>query len=278
MWIICIIAFFVAATIVFFRVPYSITKNSFQNDVQSNKNTDISQSEVFSEQDIALLPEPIQNYFRVCGYIGKPQMATMTSYITSATLKDSDKSKPMIVDYTWVSFAHEPVRLAYIESSMYGIPFEAYDSLQNGVGFMKGVIGKVITLFDQRGPAMDKAQLLTYLGECFIIPSSVLTDYITWEYIDADHVKATITYKEISGSGIFTFDDKGFVEFFHTDERARIGADGKVDYPTWLCLYENYSDKNGIFYPESIKAVWRDESGDFVYFAADNVTFTFQTE
>lgn len=31
-------------------------------------------SEVISENDIIYLPEPVQKYFRVCGYIGKPKI------------------------------------------------------------------------------------------------------------------------------------------------------------------------------------------------------------
>ncbi len=49
----------------------------------------------------------------------------------------------MIVDYKLCSFEDKPVQLAYIRTSMYGIPFEAYDSTQDGLGSMKSVFGKV---------------------------------------------------------------------------------------------------------------------------------------
>ncbi len=51
--------------------------------------------------------------------------------------------------------------MALIDSSIFGIPFEGYDSYQNGTGGMKGVIAKAITLFDQTGTDMDKACLAT---------------------------------------------------------------------------------------------------------------------
>lgn len=53
---------------------------------------------------------------------------------------------------------------------------------------------------------MDKAQLLTYLSECFLIPSALLGGYITWESIDSAYVRAFITYKGVTGSGILTYD------------------------------------------------------------------------
>ena len=40
---------------------------------------------------------------------------------------------------------------------MFGIPFEGYDYYSDGIGGMKGVIAKVITLFNQTGTDMDKA-------------------------------------------------------------------------------------------------------------------------
>ncbi|MDY3917602.1 MAG: DUF6544 family protein [Candidatus Limivivens sp.] len=47
------------------------------------------------------------------------------------------------IDYTQYNFIHEPCRMALIDSSMFGIPFEDYDYYQNGTGGMKGVIAKV---------------------------------------------------------------------------------------------------------------------------------------
>jgi hypothetical protein len=159
---------------------------------------------------------------------------------------------------------------------MYGIPFEAYDSTKNGAGFMKGVFGKVFTLFNHTGAEMDKGQLLTYLGECFLVPASILNGYITWEAIDTYHAKATILHKGITGSGIFAFDDDGFVKSFQTDERGRVGTDGSVDYPVWSAVYENYTETDGIFYPESVKAVYHDDNGELVYFDANKIDKSFQ--
>lgn len=272
------IAVLLMAIVVFFKLPYSAVKNALENDVQYNKNRLKTRDELIAEQDIAKFPEPVQNYFRVCGYLNKPKMTSMTAFITSAPLKNTDDQPPMMVNYTLHSFANEPVRLAYIKTSVFGIPFEAFDSTQGGVGFMKGVLGKVITLFNQTGAEMDKAQLLTYLGECFLIPSSLFSDYITFEGIDSTHAKATITNKDISGSGIFTFDDKGFVESFQTSERAKVDTGGSVEYPKWSLVYDHFIDKNGIFLPTKLKTIWHESKGDFVYFDASDIDIIFNND
>jgi hypothetical protein len=276
LWILGGIAFLIIAVIVFFQIPYSKTKNEFDKDVKTYAAKTSSQTGVFTEQDIASLPEPVQRYFRVCGYIGTPKMTNMTAFMPSVPLKDTIDKPPMIIDYTLFYLANEPVRLAYIKTSTYGIPFEAYDSTQDGVGFMKGVLGKVFTLFDHKGAVMDKGQLLTYLGECFLVPASILSGYITWEAIDANHAKATINHKGISGSGTFTFDDNGFVKSFQTDERGRTGTDESIDYPLWSAVYEDYTETDGIYIPTRLKAVYNDDDGELVYFDASEISTSFR--
>ena len=274
-WILCLIAFFIIALIVFFKIPYSPTKINFQKDAQRHSEKTTLQSGVITEKDIELLPEPVQKHFRVAGLLGKPKMASSAAFMPSVPLRESHSKPPMIIDFDLRLFVHKPIRLAYIKTSMFGIPFEGYDSFQDGVGFMKGVIGKVITLFNQKGNEMSKGQLFTYLGECFLCPSIILSKHIKWEHIDANHAKATITCDGISGSGVFTFSENGFVQSFSTDERARISMDGKIDYPKWSGVFENYESINGIYLPKTIKAIWHLNDSDLVYFESSNINYAF---
>ena len=136
----------------------------------------------------------------------------------------------LTIDYTQYNFVNEPCRMALIDSSMFGIPFEGYDYYQNGSGGMKGVIAKAITLFDQTGTDMDKACLVTFLAESLFAPTILLQDYITFEEINDFEVRAAITYG------------------------------GQT-----LC--DNYQiSLNGIKYPTKFQAVWNYPDGDLVYF------------
>ena len=38
-----------------------------------------------------------------------------------------------------------------------------------------------------------------------------LSPYVTYEEIDNTHIKATVTYQGVSGSGVFTFNDEGAI-------------------------------------------------------------------
>ena len=266
-WILGSIAILIVAVIIFFLIPYSPVSREFQRDVQMHTEQSVIREGVFTEQDIAHLPEALQNHFRAAGIIGQPIMSRASIHVPSAAIFQSSDSSPMILDYTLYLFGHRPVRLAYINTSMFGIPFEAFDSFQEGEGFMRGVIGKVFTLFNQTGAEMDRGQLLTYLGEVFLIPSAIFNGHITWETIGTNHVRATIIYGELSGSGIFTFGNDGFVQSFHTDERARIDTDGSIDFPEWSAVFDGWvRSENGMYIPRNFKAVWHEPDGDFVYF------------
>lgn len=274
-WFLTIFMVLLVGLVAFFKMPYSKTRSQFEADVQRHLAQSALVPSVFTQQDIASLPEPVQRHLSQAGYIGTTKMSSMTAFMKAVPLKQGADKPELIVDYTLRSFAYQPVRLAYIQAAMFGVPFEGYDSIQGGTGFMKGVIGKLFTLFNQTGAEMDKGQLITYLAECFLIPSSVLSEFIVWEPIDEAHVKATITYNGISGSGVFTFSDDGLVQSFYSDERSRVGMDGSVDTPGWTALYLDYHDVNGIYMPKRVQVIWHEEQDDLVYFDADDIKITF---
>ena len=273
LWILGFMIILVVAIIIFLKIPYSRTRNEFQRDVKRHKAQAAIQMQtgVFTQQDIEDLPEAIQTHFRVAGIIGKPIMSRFSMLVPSTPLYRSRDSAPLILDYNLYVFAYSPVRLAYMTTSMFGIPFEAYDSTQHGEGFMRGVIGKVFTLFNETGSVMDQGQLITYLGEFVLMPSFIFSDYVTWEVIDAHNVKATISYGEVSGSGVFTLGDDGFIRYFRTDERAKVNTDGSIDFIEWSIIYEDWTkDENGIYMPGNFKIIWHEPEGDFIYFESIN--------
>ena len=277
MWVLITAGALVAAAVIFLATPYSGTLSDFERDVKRHAGRFTPKSDVFTEEELAALPEPVRRHFAVCGYTGRPKMTSMSATMKAVPLFDSADKPPMIVDYNLRSFADEPVRLAYIKTSMYKIPFEAYDSYQNGVGFMKGVLGKGLTVFDHRGPGMDKSQLLTWLGECFLIPSSVVSGYISWEPVDEHHAKAIVTHSGMTCGGVFTFSEQGFVESFRTSERERTNNDGSMERQDWSTVYGDWQEKDGVFLPNSIKVIWHEAAGDLDYFDASGFEINYDS-
>jgi hypothetical protein len=278
MLIFSIILFIVLLIIVLLKLPYSKTKSEF-NQLMKNKVSETTpESTVFTEGDIRYLPVPVQKYFRYCGFIGTSKMSYMKADFKDVDffiLKKGKKSK-LKINYTQYNFIKKPERFALIDSSMYGIPFEGFDSYQKGVGSMKGVFAKLLTLFDQRGEAMDKASLVTFLSESLIVPNAALQDYITWEAIDDTHAKATITYYGISANGIFTFDENGAMLSFRTKDRTSTDMDGTAREAEWSAICSDYQLVNGLQQPMVLQAVWHYPEGDFLYFDGKNVDIEYR--
>jgi len=275
-WILCTIAVLVIAVTIFFLIPFSPIRNEFQRDVQQHIALSSSMhSGIFTQENIAFLPEPVQNHLRATGLISQPIPNSVRAFMPSAPLYQSRDSSPLHLDFTLYLFAH-PARLAYMRASMFGIPFEAFDSTQDGAGFMRGVIGKVVPLFNQTGPEMDRGQILTWLGEAPLLPSSLLSEHITWESIDASHVRATVNYREMTVSGIFSFNENGFFRSFRTTERARIGTDGSIEFPAWSVVFDEWiQDANGKYVPYAVRVIWHLDDGDFVYFSSSGFDVVF---
>ena len=189
---------------------------------------------------------------------------------------DANSNKTIKIDYTQYNFVERPDRFAYIDSSVMGIPFEGYDSFINGKGSMKGVLAKVITLFNQKGKFMDKACLVTHLSESLIIPTAALQDYVTWESIDDTHAKATSTYYGMTVSGVFTFDENGAMLSFRTSDRLVSNPDGTVRKADWSAICKDYVETNGIKHPSCLQAIWHFEEGDDLYFDGNSVSLEYK--
>lgn len=276
MWILTAVAVLILLIIVYFTVPFSPLKSDFEKAVFAEISTGGTSAEVFTSKEIENLPVPVKKYFRTCGYIGTAKMTYMkASFKNVDFLLSADKPSSKI-DYTQYNFVKEPVRIAFIDMSMFGIPFQGLDSYIGGKGGMKGVIAKTFTLFNETGSEMDIACLVTVLSECLIVPNIALQDYIVWESIDATHAKATISYYGITASGIFTFAESGEMISFTANDRWSIETDGTKAQTPWSILVGDYEGKDGIRQPTSFKAVWHYKSGDSVYFNSNNVIIEYR--
>ena len=259
----------VCAVIIWFGIPYSPVKRQFNNDISAvmSKNYIADGNETFNEDDFSDLPAAVQRYVRHCGYIGTRKMSCLKMEYRDVGFMQGREGPRLKIDYTQYDFVYEPCRMALIDSSMFGIPFEGYDYYRDGTGGMKGVIAKSITLFDQTGADMDKACLATFLAESMFAPSILLRDYITFEEIDEHNVRASVSFKGQTAAGVFTFNDEYEMISFTTNDRAVAGTDGSMEYVPWSAVCEDYRlSKNGIMYPTKFRAVWNYPDSDFVYF------------
>ncbi len=267
-----IVVLVVAIIILFLKLPFSFVKKDFLRTVNHLIDKAGHTDALFTEEELKDLPTPVQRYIRHCGYIGKKKMDYMKADFKDVTFRQGIKSPDLTIDYTQYNFVEQPNRMALISSSLYGIPFEGCDSYVNGFGRMRGIVGKLITIFNVTGEEMDKACLVTFLADSIMIPSSFLQDYIKWEEVDSNHVRAQISYYGITAAGTFTINDIGEITSFTTNDRAVYNSDGTMTYVKWTLTCEDYTtNAEGIKHPTKMKAMWNYKDGDFIYFDSSNL-------
>jgi hypothetical protein len=275
MWILMLVMVLILLIIVYFGISFSPLKSDFEKEVLAQISDAKASTELFIAEEIENLPVPVKKYFETCGYIGTPKMAYMKAVYKNADFLLSADKPYSKIDYTQYNFVKKPVRIAFVDTSIYGIPFQGFDSYVGGKGGMKGVIAKAFTLFNEMGSEMDIACLVTVLSECLIVPSIALQDYIVWENIDDTHAKATISYYGISASGTFTFAENGEMISFTTNDRWAVETNGTKTQTLWSILISDYEEKDGIIQPTSFKTVWHYKNGDSVYFDSKNPTIEY---
>ena len=271
--ILLLIMFALIVLVIFwFNIPYSPFKNQFKKDL--NKQIHLSESflqesskTVYTKEDFESLPPLLRAYIEECGYIGSSRKSILQMEYKKVDFSLGQNRPKLKIDYSQVDFANAPVRLAFIDSKMFGVPFQGYDYFVNGKGGMKGVLAKSFQLFDQTGEQMDKAALVTYLAEIIFLPEVLLQDFVSFNQLDSHRVEACIEYKGVKASGVFHFNDAHEMIYFSTDERGQSSSDGSIENIPWEAQcreYKLYSD--GIKRPTIFRAVWKYPDQDFIYF------------
>lgn len=261
----------VLLVVLFFSLPNSRTRDEFSQSTAMLIDGAGSSDELFSLEEIAPLPLPVQRFFLHCNFIGKPKMAYMKATFRDVRFSMGRGKPTLMIDYVQYNAVEKPQRLAYIDAALYGIPFEGLDSFLEGKGSMKGRLAKGFSLFDERGEDMDRACLVTFLAECLFVPSAALQSYIHWEAIDDTHAKATIEAYGLSCSGLFTFSEEGEMESFTTEDRMATGLDGKKEQVRWTATLADYRMHSGLLLPTRLQGIWNYPEGDLLYFDGKEV-------
>ncbi len=263
--------------LILFNIPYSPLKRQFDSDFKTiSAANNESSADIFTTEDFKDYPLAIRKYIENNGFIGKKKMDYAYMVYKDVDFAQNPKSK-LKIDYSQYNFAKTTDRIALIESSMMGIPFEGYDYYISGKGGMKGMLGKILTIFNVKGPEMDKGALCTYLAECLFVPASILNNSnITFEEIDPYRVYATIEDKENKVSGIFSFNENYEMTKFYTEDRPSADENGSIKYAPWSANVLSYKEtQEGINFINHVQIIWHYSEGDFIYFDGklDSVEF-----
>ena len=260
MAIICILVI----VIIYLIIPYSPVKKEYDNIVNKLSQSNKLPQNIITEEDLKELPEVLKKYFINNGYVGI-ESASIIKFDFKGVKFSMGINKPNVsIDYTVHDFVNNPIRVAYIDSRMFGIPFQGIDICKDGEASMKGVIAKHITLFNTKFDIIDSA----YLVECMMHPSLALQDNITYKQIDDYSVEATIRKNKRETTGTFYFNEK--YEMTHFVDEKRLSSETNT-YEKWSAIVGNYKVIDGINRPTKLQTIWNYSEGDLIYFDSDNM-------
>lgn len=238
--------------------------NVFKAEVQK-RFSPIDNLSILNETDVQHLPDSVQKYLKYTGVIDKPKVKNFRLAF-NGEMKQKMGGKWMDISSEQYNFYGDYVRLFYIKSSLYGIPF---DGLHKYVGDKATMQIKVASLFhvvNAKGEEMDQSDTVTLFNDmCVFAPASLIDKNIQWEQVDPLMVKATFTNANITITATLYFNEKGELINFISDERYYIENGEKYINYKWSTPISGYKDFKGRKVPAFGEAIWHTPEREFVY-------------
>jgi len=224
-----------------------------------------AQSKTFSFNDLEGLPEPVRRYFKYVLKDGQEYIEFVRlKQIGEFRMKENQDWMPIKAEQYFTT--EDPAFIWRVKLTM--APFiwiEGRDMYYQGRGNMLIKLLSTITVADATGSEMDISSLIRFLSEAPWFPTALLpSDYIEWKEIDSNSAQAVIKDNGYTASGIFTFNEKGEIIKFVTNDRY-MEVDGKYFKEQWGGYYRNYQEIEGMKIPTEGEVEWNLSDRDLQY-------------
>lgn len=223
-----------------------------------------NKDEIIQKTDLEGLPRSVQKWLEYSQVIGKEKIRTVRSK-QKAVMRMKEGQPWMPVEAEQYFTIDQPgfIWKARIKAAPL-LHIVGKDKYYEGKGNMLIKVLSFITVADAKGKEIDQGTLLRYLAETVWFPTAVLSSYITWEEIDFNSAKATMSYGGVTASGVFTFNEKG--EAINFEAERYMELNGRYSLETWSVLMKHYKEFNGIRIPTKGEVIWKLKSGDFSWY------------
>ena len=244
--------------------PWSF-RSTYNREVATGLREHSQQPRLLTEADTAHLPPVVQRYLAFVGAMDKPQVLNYRLRFSGA-LRNGPENKWMPMTAYQQSFVNPPARLFLIESSMFGIPFNAFHRYVGPEATFRVRLASLLTVVDAHGAEMNKSETVTLLNDMFILaPATLIDRNILWEELDPLTVRATWTNAGNTISAVVSFDNSGALVNFVSDDRSRT-LDGKTyEQLRWSTPVGDWREFDGRKLPVKGEAIWTLPGGEFAY-------------
>jgi hypothetical protein len=137
------------------------------------------------------------------------------------------------------------------------------DKFENGRGNMIIKPLFIYPLANSSGDEIYQGAMIRYMSEIAWYPEAALASYFQWQELDSTRAQLTMTYKNVTTSGIFSFDIDGFIKSFSAQ---RFGDfDGEFRKEVWEVIIKENKEINNHIIPNKCEVTWKLKEGDFTW-------------
>ncbi len=238
---------------------------AYKRNVTVRLNQPPAATKLLAEADIAHLPPAVQRYLRFANVVNQPQVWNYRMRFRGG-LRNGPNDKWMQITANQQSFTASPARLFLIESSMFGIPYNAFHRYVDGQATFHVKVASLLEVVDAHGAEMNQGETVTLFNDMFFLaPASLIDRRIRWEELDPLTVRATFTNAGNTVTAVVSFDRSGALVNFVSDDRF-MTVNGKVyeNHP-WSTPVREWREFDGCRLPAVIDTVWDLPGSKFVY-------------
>lgn len=237
--------------------------NIVQQEVKTLFRSSVSDNEaVVTTEMLEDLPPPVQRWLTNSGIVGKEQIYTVRLKQKGLMRIKPEQTKWMETTAEQYFTVNNPAFIWQADIQMMPmVSLVGRDKFVDGNGHMLIKLLSLINVVDATDEKINQGTLQRYLAEIIWFPSGALSPYIKWEMIDATSAKATMSYKGVTGSGVFQFNEQGEFIGFITDRY--MGGGDEATLEKWVIIVKENRTMNGIKVPVEFEVIWKLEAGNF---------------
>jgi hypothetical protein len=219
---------------------------------------------VVTGAEVAALPPPVARWLTASGVVDRPRVRTVRLQQRGALRTGPDQAfMPAVAEQVFTT--EEPGFVWSVRVTMASlVPVAGRDQYVGGRGHMRIAAASLVPLVDAEGAAIDQGTLLRFLGEIVWFPSAALAPYIRWETIDDHTARATMSYRGVTASALFTFDEQD--RMVRLTAKRYLGGGAAARLEDWTVICHAWGAMSGVRVPTKGVVSWRTGGRDFDYY------------
>jgi hypothetical protein len=221
---------------------------------------------LLTQADLAAVPEPVQRYMRLSGAVGQPRVRNFRARI-HGQFRGGPTARWMSFVAEQYNLFDEPSRLFLMRASMFGLPVVALHEYIGPSATFRVKVASLVPVADARGPDLDESETVTLFNDmCVFAPGALVAPSIQWQPLDAHRVRGTFTNAGHTIHAVLSFNDRGELTDFVSEDRSQASPDGKsftrMPWSTPVTDYQTLGPYRLFAFGE---VRWHAPSGEFAY-------------